>query len=179
MSAYRAPPAPEPERPKEVRRLVIGQLGTFGIGIWSGLFFVMGAVCVGCWQWANHEPISPRLVIEMWAGVAAIPLITALLLAATDLRVTFTARIEDGVLQIDERRFVGGRKHRSFAFRDIDRVFVDEHGEDLVAAFIRIGKKDHVAFATRIGDDARRVETFLDEGIAAWRSFTAGGDDPS
>ena len=107
-------------------------------------------------------------------------MVTALFLWAFDLRVTFTARIEDGLLQIDERRVVGTRKHRSFAFRDVDRVFVDEHGEDLVAAFIQIKKKDHVAFATRVGDDARRVEAFLDDGLAAWRTFTtAEGDDAS
>lgn len=179
MSAYRAPPAPEPERPKDVRRLAVARLGAFGIGVWSGFFLVSGVILAGFWHWLAKEPIARSLLIEVWGGVAVAPVVTALFLAALDQRVTLTARIEDGLLQIDEREFIGRRKHRSFAFRDIDRVFVDEHGEDLVAAFIRIGKKDHVAFATRMSDDARRVEAFVDEGIDAWRAFTAGGDDSS
>lgn len=167
MSAYRnLPPA------REVRRLVKAPLGAFGISVWCGLVVVTGALLALLMAYGVKPAREPSGLV---VGTLVITTIVGVLLWLFDVPVVLVARIDEGVLEVSERRRIGRSGHRTFELRRIASVLVDEHGEDHVATYLQLEKKEkHAIFVTRIGDDARQVQAFVEEAIQAWH--TAGCD---
>lgn len=154
--------------PGNERRLVMSPLGAFGIGVWCGLTLVTGAVIIAAWAGGSREPVRLSGILTGVGVTLGATLLVGVILWVLDPAFAFVARIDDGLLVIETRPRFGRAESRTFAFRDIVEVSVDEHGEDDVATFVSTKKKTHAVFVTRIGDDARRVQAFVEEAIAAW-----------
>lgn len=173
MSAYRAAPA---ERPEDVRELTMHTVGAFGVAVWTGFVVVAGvAIAAAVWGGARPDYDLAGALRTIFAVTLAAAALVAALVALLDERLRFVVRVGTGVLEVSRGRALRRAQARSFALRDVTRFAVDEHGEDHVAVFVHAGAKATPVFVTVHGDDARRVEAFLDEGLHAWRE---GGVEP-
>lgn len=174
VSAYRTASPSGPEPPRDVRELTLRRLGTIALVSWTGLAVISGAVIAAALRWGTGPDFDVAHGMRLvFIGTVLTTAFAALLVVLSDEKLRFVVRVEDGVLEVTKRRVLRRTDHRSFHLRDVARVSVDEHGEDHVAVYLHFGKKTTPVFVTLIGDDARRVEAFLDSGVAAWRAFTA------
>ena len=173
VSAYRAPAPPGPERQPDVRELTMRTLGTFAMGVWSGLAVIFGLVLAAAAHWAPGPGFdSGTAVRTILVATPVTAVLAAVLVALSDEQLRYVVRVEEGILEITKRRAFRRTELQKFSLRDIARVEVDDHGEDHIATFIHSGKTATPVFVTVHGDQARRVEAFLDDAIATWRAFT-------
>lgn len=166
MSAYR-----DPVRPQDDRCLVMAALGTFGIAVWCGFVLISGALLTAMLSYVDKALREPRIVASLVGGTLATAAVLGVLLWLFDVPVLLVARMDEGVLEVGQRRRVGRSEQRSFELGQIMSVTVDEHGEDHVATILQVKKKEkHAIFVTRIGDDARKVQAFVEEAVEAWHA---------
>ncbi len=161
-----------------MRRLTIAPLGMFGTVVWVIFILVAGAVMLLSLHLSQKDGLDLRAGAMIGGITVGVAVFVAGAIALFETRLTLVAHIEAGTLAVEERRRIGTKRVRSYAFRDLTGASVEDHGEDHVAAVLHTRKKQIPIFPTRIGDDARRVAQFVADAIESWRHFTANGPEP-